>query len=73
MDENSALFKSFEIMKSEFKFSVHSLDNLGQMVVCLVENAQIQQALEAQDEEDRHNMAYTFEKELQRDGSSIIL
>ena len=65
MDENSALFKSFEIKKSEFKFSVHSLDNLGQMVVCLVENAQIQQALEAQDEEDRHNMAYTFEKELQ--------
>ena len=63
--ENISLLKAFEVLKSEFKFSVHSLKNLGQMVVTLVEHAQIQQALEAQDEEDRHNMAYTFEKELQ--------
>lgn len=65
LEESSSLLKAFEILKSEFKFSVHSLKNLGQMVVTLVENAQIQQALEAQDEEDRHNMAYNFEKELQ--------
>ncbi|OMJ86691.1 hypothetical protein SteCoe_11699 [Stentor coeruleus] len=64
-DGQSELAKAYEILKSELKFSVHSLNNLGQMVVCLVENAQIQQALEAQDEEDRHNMAYNFEKELQ--------
>ena len=63
--ENTSLLKAFEVLKSEFKFSVHSLKNLGQMVVTLVEHAQIQQALEAQDEEDRHNMAYSFEKELQ--------
>ena len=64
-EKMSALERGFEILKSEYRFSVHSLNNLGQMVVCLVENAQIEQALEAQDEEDRHNMAYNFEKELQ--------
>ncbi|OMJ80368.1 hypothetical protein SteCoe_15959 [Stentor coeruleus] len=64
-DDQSVLAKAYEILKSELKFSVHSLNNLGQMVVCLVENAQIQQALESQDEEDRHNMAYNFERELQ--------
>jgi hypothetical protein len=65
--DNSNIIKSFETLKSEYKFSVHSLKNLGQMVACLVENAQIQQALEAQDEEDRHNMAYNFEKEMQNE------
>lgn len=65
MDENGELAKVYEILKSELKFASHSLNSLGQMVVCLVENAQIEQALEAQDEEDRHNMAYNFEKELQ--------
>lgn len=65
MDENSELVKVYDVLKSELKFVSHSLSNIGQMVVCLVENAQIEQALEAQDEEDRHNMAYNFEKELQ--------
>jgi hypothetical protein len=65
MDENSELVKVYDVLKSELKFLSHSLNNIGQMVVCLVENAQIEQALEAQDEEDRHNMAYNFEKELQ--------
>ena len=65
MDENSELVKVYDILKSELKFASHALNSLGQMVVCLVENAQIEQALESQDEEDRHNMAYNFEKELQ--------
>jgi thioredoxin-like negative regulator of GroEL len=30
------------------------IENLGEMVACLVENSQIQQSLEAQDEEDRN-------------------
>ena len=52
------------IKKQDEKFNsfVHSI---AQMVVCLVENAQIQQALEAQDEDDRHSMAVNFETELQ--------
>lgn len=65
MSENSELVKVYDILKSELKINSHSLNSLGQMLVCLVENAQIEQALEAQDEEDRHNMAYNFEKELQ--------
>ncbi|OMJ90182.1 hypothetical protein SteCoe_7471 [Stentor coeruleus] len=64
---NSELAKTYDDMKAELKFSVNSMNNIGQMVVCLVENAQIQQALETQDEEDRHNMVYNFEKELQNE------
>lgn len=64
---NSEFAKAYDNMKAELKFSAHTMNNIGQMVVCLVENAQIQQALEAQDEEDRHNMAYNFEKELQNE------
>ncbi|CAG9320253.1 unnamed protein product [Blepharisma stoltei] len=45
----------------------NSLSNTAQMVVCLVECAQIQQALEAQDEEDRHSMAQNYERDLQNE------
>lgn len=66
-ESHAELTKVYDIIKTELKFSIHSMNNLSQMVVCLVENAQIEQALEAQDEEDRHNMAYNFEKELQNE------
>ena len=55
-----------EIKKSGKGFD-NSLVNLTRMVVCLVENAQIEQALEAQDEEDRHSMVQSYEKDLQSD------
>lgn len=41
-----------------------AISAMAQMVACLVENAQIEQALDAQDEEDRKNLAATYEKEL---------
>ena len=43
------------------------IPKLIRMIVCLVENAQIQQALEAQDEEDRHAIAQNFDKDLQNE------
>ena len=43
------------------------LGKITRMIVCLVENAQIQQALEAQDEEDRHIVAKQIDKELQNE------
>ena len=36
---------------------------MSEMMTCLVENSQIQQALEAQDEEDRFKLADNHERE----------
>jgi hypothetical protein len=41
-----------------------AISAMAQMVACLVENAQIEQALDSQDEEDRKSLAATYEKEL---------
>jgi hypothetical protein len=75
--ELSQISKDSSITKStieEHKKTIKNLENavvhLTKMVVCLVENAQIEQALEAQDEEDRHAMVQTYEKELQ---SELVL
>lgn len=56
---------SGEDVKKAWKSCESSLMNLTKMVVCLVENAQIEQALEAQDEEDRHAMVQGYEKDMQ--------
>lgn len=40
-----------------------SIENMSEMMTCLVENSQIQQALEAQDEEDRFKLADNHERE----------
>lgn len=53
--------------KKALKGFENSIEHLTKMVVCLVENAQIEQALESQDEEDRHAMVRTYDKELQND------
>lgn len=53
--------------KKSVKANEVSLAFLTKMVVCLVENAQIEQALEAQDEEDRQAMASHYEKETQNE------
>lgn len=75
--ESSIINKEFIMFKNtieEYKKSHKNLENsmigLTKMVVCLVENAQIEQALEAQDEEDRHNMVQGYEKDLQ---SELVL
>lgn len=75
--ELSQISKDSSIIKitiEEHKKTIKNLENavvhLTKMVVCLVENAQIEQALEAQDEEDRHAMVQTYEKELQ---SELVL
>ena len=72
--ENSSILKemnsmkfTFEDLKKAAKNSEIVLANLIKLVVVLVENAQIEQALEAQDEEDRHMMVQNCEKELQSD------
>lgn len=44
-----------------------TIQKITKMIVCLVENAQIQQALEAQDEEDRHLLAQNIDKDLQNE------
>lgn len=41
-----------------------AISAMAQMIACLVENSQIEQALDAQDEEDRKTLAVTYEKEL---------
>ena len=46
---------SLEELKKSFKPLEISQNFLTKLVVCLVENAQIEQALQAQDEEDRMN------------------
>ena len=70
--ENSQLSKdlggikaTLEDLRKSVKSFEGSLVSLTRMVVCLVENAQIEQALEAQDEEDRHAMVQGYERELQ--------
>ena len=72
--EKTELSKDFETIKTSIKDSKTSLkshdevlDKITKMIVCLVENAQIQQALEAQDEEDRHAIANNLEKDLQNE------
>lgn len=40
---------------------------ITKMLVCVVEASQIQQALDAQDEEDRHNMTQNIDKDLQNE------
>jgi hypothetical protein len=43
------------------------LEKVSKMLVCVIETVQIQQALDAQDEEDRHNMAQTIDRDLQNE------
>lgn len=61
---NSELKRETDDFKKDFQMHRNSLASLVQMVVCLVENAQIEQALAAQDEEDRHNLVQNLDKEL---------
>lgn len=72
-DKSDSLVSISELKKESAEIVKHlerydnSLSSTAQMVVCLVECAQIQQALEAQDEEDRHSMAQNFERDLQNE------
>ena len=58
---------SLEELKKSFKPLEISQNFLTKLVVCLVENAQIEQALQAQDEEDRMNMVSNYEKDYSND------
>ena len=64
-------FTKIKAMAQENKLSIASheelLGKITRMIVCLVENAQIQQALEAQDEEDRHLIAKQVDRDLQNE------
>ncbi|OMJ84672.1 hypothetical protein SteCoe_14195 [Stentor coeruleus] len=57
--------KDNEILKKDIGGCQNLINSLSQMVVCLFEYNNIEQALQRQDEEDRHNMALNMEKELQ--------
>jgi hypothetical protein len=65
--EMNSLKNLAEEQKKAVKANEVSLAFLTKMVVCLVENAQIEQALEAQDEEDRQSMVNSYDKETQND------
>jgi hypothetical protein len=72
--EKDLIRKELEIIKNSIKaqgesFSVHdeTIGKLSKMVVCIVEAIQIQQALDAQDEEDRHKLAQNIDKDLQNE------
>ena len=64
--------KECENIRSDLTTSTKSLSSLTQMLVCLFEYCSISQMLEKQDEEDRHNMAITLEKELQNELASYV-
>jgi hypothetical protein len=68
--EVSDLKKELENNKSEHSSSQNLLNTLTQMTTCLYEFSQIEQIMQRQDEEDRHNMAQTMEKEFQNEMAS---
>jgi CRISPR/Cas system CMR-associated protein Cmr5 small subunit len=43
------------------------LDKLSKIVICIVETVQIQQTLDAQDEDDRHGVALKLDRDLQNE------
>lgn len=59
--------KYSEEIKKEVTSYVSALANLTQLSTCLYEYTQIEQLMQKQDEEDRHSMALTMEKDMQNE------
>ena len=62
--------KDFNDVKVIFENQSGTINNIQQLVVCIFEYCQIEQALQKQDEDDRHNMAVNMEKEMQSELAS---
>lgn len=68
--EISDLRKEFENSKGEVTNCQGLINTLTQMMICIYEFSQIEQLMQKQDEEDRHNMAQTMEREMQNELAS---
>ena len=68
--EISEVRKEIDSSKTEISSCQGLAGTLSQMLICLYEFSQIEQIMQKQDEEDRHNMASTMEKELQNEMAS---
>ncbi|OMJ80255.1 hypothetical protein SteCoe_19513 [Stentor coeruleus] len=59
--------KNSDLIKKDLGGCQNLINSLSQMIICLFEYNNIEQVLQRQDEEDRHNMAMNMEKELQNE------
>ena len=62
--------KYSESIKADLKGLSFTVSDLQQLCTCFYEYSQIEQLMQKQDEEDRHNMAVTMEKEMQSELAS---